>query len=122
MTQDDDKTPKRPKRKVTKKTTKKPLEESAEDVDFKKKIQKAIQADLSIFAKKRSLSQKQVSVINSFIEEHLSYFILLGYTSNGDPVSVVNAPTQKDSDSLGTLIQKFLAKYVDPPQQLPPHY
>lgn len=122
MTQDDDKTPKRPKRKVTKKTAKKPLEESAEDVDFKKKIQKAIQADLSIFAKKRSLSQKQVSVINSFIEEHLSCFILLGYTANGDPVSVVNAPTQKDSDSLGTLIQKFLAKYIDPPQQLPPHY
>ena len=33
--------------------------------------------NLDDYAKKKNLSQKQVSVINSFIEEHLSCFILL---------------------------------------------
>ena len=123
MTQDDDKTPKRPRKKTIKKRVEKlPEEEPGEDIEFKQKIQKALQANLADYAKKKNLSQKQVSVINSFIEEHLSCFILLGYTATGDPVSIVNAPTQKDSDSLGTLIQKFLAKYVDPPPMLPPGY
>jgi len=124
MTQDDDKTPKRPRKKPVKKRVENHSEESpGEDTEFKRKIQKALQANLADFAKKKNLSQKQVSVINSFIEEHLSCFILLGYTANGDPVSIVNAPTQKDSDSLGTLIQKFLAKYVDPPPgMIPPGY
>jgi hypothetical protein len=124
MTQDDDKTPKRPRKKPVKKRVESHSEDSpGEDTEFKRKIQKALQANLADFAKKKNLSQKQVSVINSFIEEHLSCFILLGYTANGDPVSIVNAPTQKDSDSLGTLIQKFLAKYVDPPPgMLPPGY
>lgn len=116
MTQDSDKKPKKSSKKPAKK------EEAAEDSNFRSKIQKALQANLEDFARKKSLSQKQVAVINSFIEEHLSCFILLGYTSGGDPVTIVNAHTQKDSDSLGTLIQKFLAKYIDPPPaQLPPY-
>lgn len=122
MTQDDEKKPKRVRKKTTKKSPEDSSHEGAEDTEFKKKIQKALQSNLVDFAKKKNLSQKQVSVINSFIEEHLSCFILLGYTASGDPVSIVNAPTQKDSDSLGTLIQKFLAKYVDPPPMLPPGY
>lgn len=132
MTQESDKTPKRPKRKTVKKSPqKKPVKsdsvesEQNESVDkeFQKKIQKALQANLADIAKRKNLSQKQVSVLNSFIEEHLSCFIMLGYTANGDPVSIVNAPTQKDSDSLGTLIQKFLVKYVDPPPSpFPPNY
>ena len=126
MTQDDDKSPKRPRKKTTKKVSKKSVDKKQEetppeDSEFKNKIQKAIQSNLADYARKKHLSQQQVQTINSFIEEHLSCFILLGYTVNGEPVSVVNAPTQKDSDSLGTLIQKFLAKYIDPPPgMLPP--
>ena len=129
MTQDDDKTPKRPRKKSAKKTTRPDVPEehstgegSKEDAEFKKKIQKAIQSNLVDYARKKNLSQKQVSIINSFIEEHLSCFILLGYTGNGEPVSIVNAPTQKDSDSLGTLIQKFLVKYIEPPPMQPPPF
>ena len=114
MAQDDEKTPKRGRpRKSTRKKTES-VDES--DKEYKDKIRKALQANLMDFAKKKNLSQKQVTVINSFIEEHLSCFILLGYTTTGEPVTVVNAPTTKDSDSLGTLIQKFLIKYTDPPQ------
>lgn len=131
MTQDSDKTPKRPQRKTTRKVTEKKTTKSkkenissdATDKEFRDKIQKALQANLTDIARRKNLSRKQVSVINSFIEEHLGCFILLGYSANGEPVSIVNAPTQKDSDSLGTMIQKFLVKYIDPPPPtLPPNY
>lgn len=114
---------KKPKRKVIKK--KKEISSDQLDEQFKEKIQKAIQSNLDEYAKKRSLSQKQISNINSFVEEHLGCFILLGYTVDGDPVSIVNAPTPKDSDSLGTLIQKFLLKYSDPrdpSSMIPPQF
>lgn len=103
---------KKPKRKPVRKK-KEPPPEKIDDV-FKEKIQKAIQSNLDEYAKKKHLSQKQISTINSFIEEHLGCFILLGYTVSGDPVSIINASTPKDSDSLGTLVQKFLSKYSDP--------
>jgi len=127
MTQDSDESPnkRQPKKKtIPSKTNKKVKKEDTGDAAFKKKIQYALQANLEQYAKKRNLSQKQISIINSFIEEHLSCFILLGYTVNGDPVSLVNARTQKDSDSLGTLIQKFFQKFIEPPMSphQPPHY
>ena len=117
---DDSKKPKRRPARKKKETT----PDKIDDV-FKKKIQKAIQSNLDEYAKKRNLSQKQISIINSFVEEHLGCFILLGYTVSGDPVSIVNAPTPKDSDSLGTLIQKFLSKYSDPrdpSNRIPPQF
>lgn len=116
MTAKDDKPSRKPRRPRAKKK-KEPVEDVDDNIDeaFKKKIQRALQDNLIEMAKRKNLSQKQISIINSFIEEHLSCFVLLGYTVNGNPVSLVNAPTQKDSDSLGTLLQKFFMKYVDPP-------
>ena len=110
-----------PKKKITK-SKKSDKNELADEVDaeekiFRNKIKAAIEANLAEYASKKNLSQKQISVINSFIEEHLSCFVLLGYSVKGDPVSLINAPTQQDSDALGTLLQKFLVKYIDPPPQ-----
>ena len=124
MTTEDDETPesKKPttrKKKVVNKS--KPVKQKGDD-EYKRKIQKALEAYLIEYAQKKRLSQKQITVINSFIEEHLSCFVLLGYTCAGEPVTLVNAPTVKDSDSLGTALQKFLMKYVDPPPQQPPLY
>ena len=124
MTDSEDKKPNR--KTTTRKSTqkKKPVKKETKSIEnddlslddaYKKKIQKALQENLVEVARRKNLSKKQVSVINSFVEEHLSCFVLLGYTVNGNPVSLVNAPTQKDSDSLGTLLQKFFIKYIDPP-------
>lgn len=123
MTQDDSESPK--KRPMKKRAAKKTSGESKKNSTgsskkdssdaYRAKIQKALQANLDDFIKNRNLNQKQISTINSFVEEHLSCFVLLGYTVDGDPVSLVNSPTQKDSDSLGTLLQKFLNKYSEPP-------
>lgn len=121
MTAEDEESPK-PKKRVAriKKTTKKtPPGKQKGDDEYKKKIQKALEANLIEYAQKKRLSQKQITVINSYIEEHLSCFVLIGYTCAGEPVTLVNAPTVKDSDSLGTALQKFLMKYVDPPPSPP---
>jgi 23S rRNA C2498 (ribose-2'-O)-methylase RlmM len=116
MTQDSDKTP---KKKPTKKMRKKTDEnKELEDDEFSRKIKAALQANLDEYAKSRSLSQKQITILNSFIEEHLSCFIMLGYTVDGNPVTLVNANTPKDSDSLSTLLQKFFTKYTDAPPSL----
>jgi hypothetical protein len=121
MTTEDDK-PRKPSRKprpVKKKppTMKsKPSKKDEPSDSFKKKIQEAIKVNLSEYAREKNLTHKQVSALNSYIEEHLSCFVLIGYNAAGDPVSIVNAKTPKDSDSLGTLLNKFLMKYIDPPQ------
>lgn len=124
MTTEDDEKPVPKKSTSRKKRTpskSKPPKQPGDD-EYKRKIQKALEANLIEYAQKKRLSQKQITVINSFIEEHLSCFVLIGYTCAGEPVTLVNAPTVKDSDSLGTALQKFLMKYVDPPVQPPPPY
>ena len=123
MTTEDDEKPEPKKNSPRKKKVgrKSPPSKQPGDEEYKRKIQKALEANLIEYAQKKRLSQKQITVINSFIEEHLSCFVLLGYTCAGEPVTLVNAPTVKDSDSLGTALQKFLMKYIDPPQQLPPY-
>jgi phenylalanyl-tRNA synthetase alpha subunit len=124
MAQEDDKLPKkRPVKKtrrspVAKKKTTKSKEELKNE-EYKKQIQDALKANLDEYLKNRSLSQKQISSINSLIEEHLSCFVLVGYTVDGEPVTLINAQTQKDQDSLGTILQKVLKKYSDPPNNLP---
>lgn len=66
-------------------------------------------------AKKKNLTKNNVKIIHSFIEEYLNSFILLGYTFEGEPVTLVSALNQRDADSLSTFIQKFVMKNIVPP-------
>ena len=100
------------KKKPVKRRRKPSPDPSTEETELKEQIQQALAANLSDYVKKKNLSQKQVTVLNSFIEEHLSCFILLGYTVDGNTLTVVNASSQKDSDSLGTLLQKFIVRHI----------
>ena len=120
MAEKDDSSSKQKKSTVSRR--KKPAKEKPGEGDehLKKQISEALQANLTDYVKRKNLSQKQVTTLNSFIEEHLSCFILLGYTVDGNTLTVVNASTQKDSDSLGTLMQKFIVRHLDPPGSLPP--
>ena len=107
------------RKKTTKKTSKTELGESME-----KKIEAAIRLNLQEMAKKKKMNYKQMEVINSFIEEHLGCFVLLGYTIDGEPVSLVNAQTPKDSDSLSNMLQKYMSRFQEPPRggDVPPLY
>lgn len=121
MTQENDKSPKKQQPRASgarkKKTSKSKTDRKSDE--YKKKIQDAIKVNLDEYLKQRNINQKQITSINAIIEEHLSCFILVGYTDDGEPITLVNAATQKDSDSLGTILHKVIKKYSDPPNNLP---
>ena len=106
--------PRKKKQQIDDESTSRPGEDS-----LKSQIHDALMGHLSDYAKKKNLSRKQVQTLNAYLEEHLSCFVLLGYTHDGNTLSVVNAHTQKNSDALGTLLQKFIVRNVDPPPYPP---
>ena len=71
-------------------------------------IRAALESHLVEYAKRKQDQKRNVEQLSTMIEEYLSSFILLGYNYDGDPVTIVNASTQQQSDSLSTLIQKFI--------------
>lgn len=41
------------------------------------------------------------------LEEFLKTFVLIGYTLDGEPFSVINANSQQEADSLSTAVTRF---------------
>lgn len=52
--------------------------------------------------------RSNVKAIVSRLHEHLSCFILIGYTEDGSPVHITQAGTPKDYDALSTGLQKYV--------------
>ena len=75
-------------------------------------IRAALESHLVEYAKKRQDQKRNVEQLSSIIEEYLSSFVLLGYNYDGEPVTLVSASTQQQSDSLSTLIQKFIMSQI----------
>ena len=71
-------------------------------------IKSALETHLVEYARKKHTQKRDTELLTSTIEEYLSSFILLGYNYDGEPVQLVSASTQQQSDSLGTLLQKFI--------------
>ena len=71
-------------------------------------IRAALESHLIDHARKRQDQKRNVEQLSSIIEEYLSSFVLLGYNYDGEPITLVSASTQQQSDSLSTLLQKFI--------------
>ena len=78
-------------------------------------IRAALESHLIDHARKRQDQKRNVEQLSSIIEEYLSSFVLLGYNYDGEPITLVSASTQQQSDSLSTLIQKFIISSHGPP-------
>ncbi len=74
---------------------------------FQNALKDALKKHIEI-AQKRPISD--TDALNSTIEEFLSTFMLIGYTFDGEPIILVNAKTQKDSDSLSTAFGRYFIK------------
>jgi len=94
--------------------------DTLEDSVTNSQIDKALKTILAEHANKKNLTKKNIQILHSFIEEYLSTFIILGYTYEGDPVTLVSALNQRDADSLSTFLQKFIMKNISPPGMGPP--
>jgi len=82
-------------------------------------IKSALETHLVEYARKKHTQKRDTELLKNTIEEYLSSFVLLGYNYDGDPVQLVSASTQQQSDSLGTLLQKFI---ISQSPHAPPGY
>ncbi len=71
-------------------------------------IRSALESHLVEYNKRKHAKKRNVDQITGIVEEYLGSFVLLGYNYEGEPVTIVSATTQQHSDSLSTLLQKFM--------------
>jgi len=81
-----------------------------ENKDVKHLTHKALVSFLREQIKDKADSKRDLDALNSQILEFLNCFILLGYNSEGEPISMISAHNQQEADSLGTLLNKFIFK------------
>ena len=71
-------------------------------------LPKIIQDELDDYVAKKQLSHAAAEVLTDMITEHMSCFLILGYDYEGNAITIQNSNTQKDVDSLNTLIHKYI--------------
>lgn len=71
-------------------------------------IKSALETHLVEYSKKKQARKRNIDQLTGIIEEYLGSFVLLGYNYEGESITVVSANTQQHSDSLSTLLQKFM--------------
>lgn len=73
-------------------------------------VRAALETQLMEYANKRSEQKRNMEELTCHIEEFMDSFIVLGYSYEGDPLTLVSASTQQQADSLSTLLQKFIVQ------------
>jgi len=76
--------------------------------DVKELTHKALVSFLKDQLKDKASNKTDLDVLSVQISEFLNSFILIGYTLQGEPVSMISAHNQQEADSLGTLLNKFM--------------
>jgi hypothetical protein len=71
-----------------------------------------IDAELEDYVTKKKLDQNGAQILSNVLKEHLSCFLILGYDYKGNPTTLLDCKTQKDSDSLNTLLQKYVFSHT----------
>jgi hypothetical protein len=73
-------------------------------------VRAALETQLMEYANKRSEQKRNMEELTCHIEEFMDSFIVLGYSYEGEPLTLVSASTQQQADSLSTLLQKFIVQ------------
>ena len=84
------------------------------DDNVDKLVDAALKTHMLDYANSKKKKVSDANYISANIQEFLKNFILLGYDYKGNPVTVINAENQKDTDSLYTLVQKFMFQTMAP--------
>jgi hypothetical protein len=103
-----DKTPKR------KKSKKKAEEFKPKDnPEIEELTQKALSSLLREQLNQKSNRKRDMDALSSTIEEFLTSYVLLGYSLQGEAITIVSAHNQQEADSLTTLVNKFLTNCMN---------
>lgn len=106
------KSTKKVSKKVSKKTPKgvskkcKPVKDPLKDLA---KVMQLIEEDTKLRDYKQT-----IRAISAKLYEHLSCFIIIGYTEDGSPVNITAATTPRDYDALSTGLQKYVLDILPP--------
>lgn len=106
MTTEDNPPPEKKKR-VNRK--KKGITESSEDKSCKI-VTAAIKIALEDYKTRREITQDNVEVLSTVIEEYLQNFLLIGYNYDGEMIAYTSAKSQLQSDSLNTGLYKYITQ------------
>ena len=80
----------------------------------RQQLRAMIHEQLLAHATEKKLDTKTFKELTEIVNEFLNCFVLLGYNYNGEPVSIVTCKNQQHADSLGTLLQRFIANGPSP--------
>lgn len=71
-------------------------------------LQNLLKEALTSFAEeKKRTTTNEIDAMLGTLEEFLQTFVLIGYTLDGEPFSVINAHSQQEADSLSTAVTRF---------------
>jgi hypothetical protein len=77
-------------------------------------IDAALNAHLIDYSKEKRKKTVDADNLSANVQEFLKNFIVLGYDYKGKPLTLLCADNQRDTDSLYTLIQKFMFQTMGP--------
>lgn len=103
----------------SKKESEESLEESiiSSDIDVEDissdLLPELMQAELESYITKKKLSKETAHLLTDMLNEYLSCFLIIGYDYKGGSITIQNSVTQKDADSINTLIHKYIFNHAN---------
>ena len=86
-----------------------------------KQLKQMIHDQLLAYTQQKKLDKKTFTELTEIVSEFLNCFVILGYNCTGEPVTLVSCKSQQHADSLGTLVQRFIATTPGPSDFDPPN-
>ena len=74
---------------------------------------------LEDFKDRKRISQDNVDVISSIVEEYLQNFLIIGYNYDGEMLAYTSAKTQLQVDALNTGLSKYIMQNMQRGHQPP---
>lgn len=74
----------------------------------KELTQKILSSLLREQINRKSDRKRDLDALSATIDEFLTSYVILGYSLQGEAVTIVSAHTQQEADSLTTIVNKFL--------------
>ena len=88
-------------------------------------IADALESCLGEYKERKKVSQDNIEIVSSVIEEYLQNFLIVGYNYDGEMLAYTSAKTQLQVDALNTGLQKYIIQNIQrghqpPGMSLPP--
>ena len=95
------------------------------DTEECKMVHAAIKDVFEDYKARRELTQNNIEILSSVIEEYLQNFLIVGYNYDGEMIAYTSAKSQMQADSLNTGLYKYIAQNASrgippTPPTLPP--